>query len=182
MIEYPWISKLLRDAAFFVLRPISLKKLIRSFSLSYGTLSLIKSKETHWQTQSPKVALTCMVNFADVEKSPMFIGWSSLVWASWLSSWKIRSGGAPSTSSYPPLCIQLIKVPQHEDFESCCDFCLLVCCLTNFSWSRIRERVCPNEVECPSYDPRDVSSSSSSSARPLICSLTSSTLQAFLQA
>ena len=92
------------------------------------------------------------------------------------------SGGAPSTSSYPPLCIQLIKVPQHEDFESCCDFCLLFCCLTNFSWSRIRERVCPNEVECPSYDPRDVSSSSSSSARPLICSLTSSTLQAFLQA
>ena len=83
---------------------------------------------------------------------------------------------------HPPLYIQLIKVPQHEDFDSCCDFCLLFCCLTNFSWSRIRERVRPNEVECPSYDPRDVSSSSSSSARPLICSLTSSTLQAVLQA
>ena len=33
--------------------------------------------------------------------------------------------------------------------------------VTNFSWSRIWERVRPNEAECPSHGPRDVSSSSS---------------------
>ena len=34
-------------ALYLILGPTLLKKLIRSFSLSYGTLSLIKSKETH---------------------------------------------------------------------------------------------------------------------------------------
>ena len=53
------------------------------------------------------------------------------------------SGGAPSASSYPPLCIQLIKVPQHEDFDSCCDFCLLFCYMMWMDAEDVEEEVVP---------------------------------------